>query len=193
MGRQVRNQDCPALNSTCHCFPKNSDLIGCVCIFLENYIGLFTLILVLASCSTQICSGNGHNNQPIGKRIFYCALPGLFKNQVPLPNSKCCRKENTVEWALQVLKTGGSLDADSPSQACQSCGHAHDFQQMQFYEKGFFISGPAQPYFYCNSSPARQHFPSSGLKNPPHLAGDCHHNITTAGGQALQNQALMAF
>lgn len=99
--KSVPHHSC-LLNSTsltCHCFPRNSELIRPVFVFfLKTTLvcsPLFWFYLHEQPRKTQVVGRNVdlHSNQHIEKRVCYCASAGLVKNQVLLLNRKGCREK----------------------------------------------------------------------------------------------------
>lgn len=89
-----------SLNSslTCLCFPRNWDLIRLGFVFFLKTTPvcspLFQFYLHKQPRNTQIMGWNVdlHNNQHTEKKVSYCALAGLAKNQVQILNYRGSRK-----------------------------------------------------------------------------------------------------
>lgn len=125
--------------------------------------------------------------------ILLC-ITRFSQNWAPLPNCKGCRKEmlwNIVEWALQLLKTCGSLDADSPSGAVRAVDMpliSHRCKSMKRHILFYFR--PCTNEFLLQFLPSQAAVSFLRAQKPTTPCRSCYH-FTTAG-QALQNQVLMA-
>lgn len=121
--RQLRNQKCPTPCLTCHCFPRNSELIRLLFVFFLNTPLVwrwtpFWFYLPKQPRNTKLggCIVDLHDNQEIKTSVCYCAVAVVLKNQVLQINCKGWNKctaisqnEPRVSWNTRIFYTESPL------------------------------------------------------------------------------------